>query len=135
MIRKHAARLGGPEFRARLHGAVDARQRLADQGLQLQGALRRRHALGRTHQQRVVEQRAQAAQAVAHCRLRQVQLLCRLGDTALAQQCVQVDQQVEIDLVQVHAAYPRRAKGQYREGVRVLPRPYTLAPRPSDPVR
>jgi hypothetical protein len=111
MIRNTPARLGGPEFRARLHGAVDARQRLAHQGLQLQGALRRRHALGRTHQQRVVEQRTQAAQAVAHCRLRQVQLLCRLGDTALAQQCVQVDQQVEIDRCRFTPLTPAGQRG------------------------
>jgi hypothetical protein len=44
----------------------------------------------------------QAPQAVAHGRLRQVELLRRLGHVALAQQRVEVDQQVEIDAVQIH---------------------------------
>ena len=94
---EHLPSFARDKFRARLHRAVDVRQCVAHQGRQFQGALRWRHTLRGAHQQRVAEQLAQAAQAVAHGRLGQIQLLRRLGHAALAQQRIQVDQKIQID--------------------------------------
>ena len=89
---------------ARLHRPVDLGQHLAHHGFQFQRPLGGRHALAGAHQQGVVEQLPQAAQAVTHGRLGQVELVGGLGDVALAQQGVQVDQQVEVDTVDFQVA-------------------------------
>ena len=58
------------------------------------------HAVGGTHQKGIIKQIPQPPQAIAHGRLRQAELVGRLGDIALAQQHVQIHQQVEIDAVE-----------------------------------
>ena len=70
--------------------------------LQLQGALGRGHALTGADQQRVIEQRAQPAQDVAHGWLGHPQLLCRAGDVFFPKQNIQIDEQIQVNPFQIH---------------------------------
>ncbi len=92
------------------------KQDFLDQGLQFQRALGRRHPFGGAHQQRIIEQRAEPPEAVAHGRLRETQLVGCLGHIALTQQDLEVDQQVEINLVQLfHIMSLRRSRPYSRD--------------------
>ena len=62
---------------------------------------------GAADQKIVAEQGSQPAQRIADGRLRAVQNLGRAGDIALGDQRVEDPQQVEIELVEVHASFTR----------------------------
>ena len=81
---------------------ADALQGVANRRFQLQRPWRRLHRPADTHQQRVIEQLAQAVQCVAHRRLAQCQALRRAGNVALAQQRIQYPQQVEVERIHIH---------------------------------
>ncbi len=99
---KHPPAAGGVKARLRLNEVFYVGQDVPHLGLQFGGALRGRHTLTGADEQRIIKQRSQAAQAVAHGRLADAQSLGGTGDVPLAQQGVEMDQQVEVDLVQVH---------------------------------
>lgn len=80
-------------------------QRFAQRVDQPLGQRRGHHLVALAFEQRVVEQVAQARQRMADRRLREVQLLGRLGDAALGVDRVQHDQQVQIDPRNMHGLY------------------------------
>ncbi|MNV58121.1 hypothetical protein D3C71_1504810 [compost metagenome] len=92
--------LPGVERLHRRNRALQGGQRLGQRFAQCVGARGTAHAARTRQQQRVVEQRAQAAQLHADRGLRQVQALGGAGDVELFQQCLQGDQQVEVDAAQ-----------------------------------
>ena len=107
----HHLRLARLKLGGGLHGAIHAEKNLFDQRLQLQCPFRGGHALRGAYQQRVVKQRAQSSESVTHGGLRQPQLIRCLGDIALAQQHLQINQQIQINLVEVfHIMRVRRAR-------------------------
>ena len=93
---------------ARLEGLAGAQallqltQRAADRRLQCQCPRRWLHAPADAHQQRVVEQHAQATQRIAYRRLAQRQVFGGARDVLLAQQGVQYAQQVEVEVAEIH---------------------------------
>ena len=62
-----------------------------------------RHPARRPHQEFVLEHRTQPVERVAHRRLTEADAVGRLGDMTLGQQCVQRDEQIEVDGSEVHA--------------------------------
>ena len=74
----------------------------ADRRFQRLGARRGLHAAAHPHQQRVIEQFAQAIQCVADCRLAQGQAFGRAGNVLLAHQCIEHAQQVEVEGREIH---------------------------------
>ena len=87
------------------HHALDLAQHLAQRLRQFGGAWRRLHAARRPHQQFVLEHRAQPVERVAHRRLTEADAVRRLGDVTLGQQCVQRDEQIEVDGSKVHSSF------------------------------
>ncbi|MNI80728.1 hypothetical protein D3C73_1372820 [compost metagenome] len=85
--------------------AVEAAQRVLqglDEGL---GACGQGHVAVLADQQRVVEMCAQLRQGMADCRLAAVQADGSAGHVFFAEQCMQGQQQVEVDLAQfIHGA-------------------------------
>ena len=59
------------------------------------------HALRASGQELVAEQRAQAAEVVAHGRLAKADPGGGTRDTALGEQCVESDEQVQVDAAQI----------------------------------
>ncbi len=99
---KHPLAAGGVKARLWLNEMFYAGQDISHLWLQFGGTLRRRHTLTGANQERIIKQFSQAAQAVAHGWLADTQSLGGAGNVPLAQQGVEMDQQVEVDLVQVH---------------------------------
>ncbi len=64
----------------------------------------RQHALAASYKQRVAEQGAQAGQRVADRGLAEIQGLSGTGNGALPQQVIEHDQQVQIDVLELHRA-------------------------------
>ena len=64
--------------------------------------VRRGHALAGADQQRIIEQRAQAAQDVGHRRLGDAQLLRRPRDVFFPKQNIEIRQQVQVDTLKIH---------------------------------
>jgi hypothetical protein len=67
------------------------------------GERRRLHALGRSQEQGVVGELAQARQRIADAGLRQPEVLGHLRDPAVDEQLVEDNQQVEVDVLELHA--------------------------------
>jgi ketosteroid isomerase-like protein len=76
-------------------------QHLADRGCKLHRALRRHHALGRSEKQRIVEQPAQPAQAMAHGRRGEVQTLSGASDMPLLKHRFEQHEQVQIGSAEI----------------------------------
>ena len=72
-------------------------ERAVDRSGKLQRPGGRLHAAVAPHEQRVVEQAAQAVERLAHGRLAQPVALGGAGDVALRHQRVEHDQEVEVD--------------------------------------
>ena len=73
-----------------------AGQNVGDRAGQLRRANRRHDALGRSQEQRIVEQLAQPAEPVADGRGREVQAIRRPADVALFQHRLEEDEKVEV---------------------------------------
>ena len=89
----------GPGRIERLGGRDDAshpRQHVRDRGGQFRRARGRHDALGRSQEQRIVEQPTQPAEPVADGRRRQVQPLGGAADVTLLQHDLEQDEQVEV---------------------------------------
>ena len=97
----HHLRVAGRKFCGGLHGAVHAQQDVFDKRLEFQRAFRRCHAVRGSDQKRIIEECAKSSQTVTHRGLREAQLIRCLCDIALAQQDLEINQQVQINLVQV----------------------------------
>ena len=76
---------------------------LAHQRLQALGALGGAHAVAGAYQQGIVEQLAQALQAVAHRRLADAEGFGGARDVAFLQQHVEVDEKIQVNVLQVHS--------------------------------
>ena len=85
-----------------LQRALDQPQGLAHRLRQLLRERRRTHAARRAHEQRIVEQRSQARQRVAHRRLRQPDALAGNGDAAFGRNRVERAQQIQVDVRYIH---------------------------------
>ncbi|MCY1437228.1 hypothetical protein D9M71_533820 [compost metagenome] len=83
----------------------DGVQRRGEQGEDLLRPRGRLHLPSAAHEQRVVEQAAQARQRGADRRLAEEQLFRRAGHAAFVHQRLEDDQQVEIDAAQVIAVH------------------------------
>ena len=99
-MRAEGEAAGGRRRIERLGDRDDAphlRQHFGDPSGQRQRAVRRHHALGRAHEQRVVEQPAQPPEPMADRRRRKAQALARPPHVAFRQHGLEQHQQVEID--------------------------------------
>ena len=100
-IRSLGIELGG--------GGNDPSQRLqrrTDLRFEHEGMRRRDHPLALLHQDVIAEGFAQALECGTHRRLGQAHPLRCSGDTALGQQRIKGDQQIEVELVHSHEARP-----------------------------
>jgi hypothetical protein len=97
----------GLEAQAQLHGALHRLQRLTERHQHGVRARRALHDAAALHQQRVVEQLAQAAQRLAHGRLRHARAARGARDAALAQERVEGHQRVQLEAVQERLGHPR----------------------------
>ncbi|MNT42511.1 hypothetical protein D3C72_1789350 [compost metagenome] len=67
------------------------------------GVGRRHHAARRAQEQLVAQQRAQAAQRIAHARLRDAEAFGRRRHAPMLVQFIEDDQQIQVHVFQVHA--------------------------------
>ncbi len=98
--------------RARRGGRIEARavrerrfqqgERLSHRLAELARERRRVHAVGRAHEERVAEERAQPRERVGDRGLREPQPRGGRGDAAILQHRVEGAQQVEIDVLHIH---------------------------------
>ncbi len=93
----------------------DLLQRMTDRSLQRQGSRRRLHGPADAHQQRVIEQLAQATQGIAHRRLAEGQALGGTRDVALTQQGVEHAKQVQVEVVDIHLVNPKHHKTKFQK--------------------
>jgi hypothetical protein len=77
------------------------------------GSRRRQHARGRADEELILQHPTQPVQRVAHGRLAQAQLLAGLADTALAENGLEYDEEIEIEGAQLHGAALSRAGRLY----------------------
>ncbi len=127
-----AAEQGGEQGELDVIGEADAKHRLAGSRIEVGSAADRRgdgvqrgreqgedflcpwrrlHAAPGAHEQRVIEQRAQACQRRADGWLAEKQLLSSPGHTAFVHQRLEDDQQVQIEATQVVAVHPGTIRG------------------------
>ena len=66
------------------------------------GACRWHHAMGRAHEQQVIETNAQTGDRVAECRLTQTYSLCGPADVPLVQQRLEGEQKVKVNAIDIH---------------------------------
>lgn len=85
-----------------VEGLFDLLQGRANRTLQRQGLGRRLHAPADAHQQRVIEQLAQARQGVTHGWLAEGQALGGTGDVLFTQQHIEDAQQIEVEIDCIH---------------------------------
>ena len=93
----------------------DLLQRMTDRRLQAQCPRRWLHGSAGTHQQRVIEQFAQAGKSVADRRLAEGQALGGTRDVALTQQGVEHAKQVEVEVVDIHLVNPKHHKTKFQK--------------------
>lgn len=95
------ASLRGIERRIRRHRALQRLQRLPQRRAQGLGTRGRAHAARPGQQQRVVQRLAQLGQAHADRGLRQMQALGGAGHVALGEQCIQGQQQIQVQASEI----------------------------------
>ncbi|MNJ20982.1 hypothetical protein D3C77_153250 [compost metagenome] len=113
---KHRGAGGWIEVGSAADRGGDRIQRWREQGEDLHRPRRRFHAAPGTHEQRVVEQVAQARQGGADGRLAEEQFLCRTGHATLVHQGLEDDQQVQVDATQVVTVHRLGFTGRLGQG-------------------
>ena len=98
---------------------VDLVEGFADRTRQREGKWRRRHRPPGPHQDRVVQQPTEPQERGAHGRLADVHPVRGSRDAAFGHQCIECDQQVDVDVREVHEAIVDRPGRAGRPSIRV----------------
>ena len=113
---KHRGAGGGVEVGGAADGGGDRIQRRREQGEDLAGPRGRLHAAPGAHEQRIVEQRAQAGEGGADRRLAEKEFFRCPRHAALVHQRLEHDEHVEIDAAQVVAVHAKHSIGNAAQG-------------------